>query len=162
MNAQNRQRSRSVKHPGRYIRKSVISSKLTIKAAAELLDVGRPALSNLLNGNPSLSSDMALRLERAFGVKREALLQKQADYDQYLTRERGKQIAVPVYAPGFLQITATQIEDWADKNLSARYQLSALLRRLVLTTGIDLTRVDFPAFDNAERPAGTDKSRRAP
>jgi addiction module HigA family antidote len=145
-------KARAVLHPGHYIRESVLPSKLSVKKAAELLDVGRPALSNLLNGKAALSGEMALRLEKSFGANSEDLLKKQANYDEYLTRERGKQIAVPVYAPGFIQITAAQIEDWADKNLNARHQLPALLRRLVLTTGDGMTKVDFPAFDNAERP----------
>jgi addiction module HigA family antidote len=148
----NQQGKAGVRHPGQFIRESVIPPKLSVKAAAEILNVGRPALSNLLNGNSSLSREMALRLEKAFGVRTEELLQKQADYDDYVTRERGRQIAVPVYAPGFIQITAAKIEEWADKNLSARHQFPALLRRLALTTGDGLTKVDFPAFDNAERP----------
>ena len=31
--------------------------------------MSRPTLSNLLNGNADLSGDMALRIEKAFGVK---------------------------------------------------------------------------------------------
>jgi addiction module HigA family antidote len=141
-------------HPGPYIRKIILPKGLSVKKAAELLNVGRPALSNLLNGNASLSREMALRLEKAFGVKAKAeiLLRMQSEYDEFLARERAKQIAVPVYAPGFIQITAARIEDWVDHHHEARHLLPALLRRLVLTTGDHLTKVDFPAFDNAERP----------
>lgn len=139
------------RHPGLIIRES-LPSGLSVKKAAELLNVGRPALSNLLNGKASLSREMALRLEKAFGVKSEELLKKQADYDECQTRERGKQIAVPVYAPAFIQITAAQLEEWAGRQVSARYLLPALLRRLILSTGDGLTKVDFPAFDNADRP----------
>ena len=42
---------------------------MSVKKAAELLGVGRPALSNLLNGHASLSAEMALRLEKAFGAQ---------------------------------------------------------------------------------------------
>ena len=49
-----------------------------------------------------------------------------------------------------MDITATQIEAWADK-ISTRAELPALLRRLVATTGTNLSKVDFPAFDNAQR-----------
>ena len=35
--------------------------------------------------------------------------------------------------------------------IDARHKFAALVRGLVLTTGYELTRVDFPAFDNAER-----------
>ena len=58
---------------------------MTVKKASELVGVGRPALSNLLNGNASLSPDMAIRLEKAFGAKRETLLQMQAAYDESQT-----------------------------------------------------------------------------
>jgi hypothetical protein len=60
-------------HPG-YIRRSVIPPDLSVKKAAELLHVGWPALSNLLNGNAGPSREMALRLEKAFGAKSEELL----------------------------------------------------------------------------------------
>ena len=49
-----------------------------------------------------------------------------------------------------MDITATQIAAWADKN-EARAQLPALLRRLVTTTGANLSKVDFPAYDNSQR-----------
>jgi addiction module HigA family antidote len=152
MKLENKQKWDILQHPGQFIRESVIPQELSVKAAAELLDVGRPALSNLLNGKAALSRDMALRLEKAFGANSEELLQKQADYDDGQTRERSKQIAVPVYAPGFIQITAAQIEEWADRHVAARYLLPALLRRQILSTGEQLTKVEFPAFDNADRP----------
>jgi addiction module HigA family antidote len=124
---------------------------MSVKKAAELLKVGRPALSNLLNGKASLSPEMALRLEKAFGAKSDALLQMQASYDETQARHSENVVAVRTYAPSFMDITATQIEAWADQ-IPARSQLPAFLRRLVLSTGENLSKVDFPAFDNAERP----------
>jgi addiction module HigA family antidote len=138
-------------HPGTHIKKSVLPAGMSVKKAAELLGVGRPALSNLLNGNASLSPEMALRLEKAFGAKSEILLQMQASYDEVQTRHREKAVAVRAYAPSFMDITAAQIAAWAEQTL-ARSQLPAFLRRLVLSTGVNLAKVDFPAFDNAERP----------
>jgi addiction module HigA family antidote len=137
-------------HPGAYIKASIIPSGMSVTKAAKLLGVGRPALSNLLNGHASLSPEMALRLEKAFGAKREALLQMQASYDELQMRRRDKEVAVRVYAPSFMDITATQISAWAGKTV-ARSELAAFLRRLVLTTGSNLTKVDFPAYDNAQR-----------
>lgn len=136
-------------HPGPFIKKSVIPQGMSVKKAAELIGVGRPALSNLLNGNASLSADMALRLEKAFGAKRDQLLQMQAAYDDEQSRDRAKAVAVRAYAPSFLDITATQIEAWAEKH-EARSQLPALLRKLVLSTGTNITKCDFPAYDNAQ------------
>ena len=59
-------------HPGGFIRRSVLPDELSVTAAAEVLGVGRPALSNLLNEKASLSPEMALRIEKAFGVKMDA------------------------------------------------------------------------------------------
>lgn len=137
-------------HPGQFIKAEVIPAGMSVKKAAELIAVGRPALSNLLNGNAALSPEMALRLEKAFGVKRELLLQKQTAFDEQQNRHREKEVAVRAYAPTFMDITATQIEAWADK-IDSRIQFPALLRKLILSTGTNLSKVDFPAFDNGQR-----------
>lgn len=44
-------------HPGYYIRENVIPKGMSVTNAAKLLGVGRPALSNLLNGKASLSPE---------------------------------------------------------------------------------------------------------
>ena len=69
-------------HPGAYVSREVIPKGMSVTKAAELLGIGRPALSNFLNGNAALSQEMALRLERTFGADREALLDFQAKYDR--------------------------------------------------------------------------------
>src|SRR4051812_19285804 len=101
--------SNGASHPGAYIKANVIPKGMPVKKAAELLGVGRPALSNLLNGNAGLSLDMSLRLAKTFNVSQEALLQKQVEYDKQLNRHREKSVAVRAYAPSFMDITATQI-----------------------------------------------------
>ncbi len=53
---------------GQIIREKVIPSDMTVSEAARRLEVGRVALSNLLNGKASLSPKMALKLERTFGA----------------------------------------------------------------------------------------------
>ena len=63
-------------------------------AAAAALAVSRPALSSLLNGKADLSGDMALRIEKAFGVKMDKLMRMQASYDIAQTRKREKPIRV--------------------------------------------------------------------
>jgi plasmid maintenance system antidote protein VapI len=57
--------------------------------------ISRPTLSSLLNGNADLSEDMALRIEKAFGVKMDTLMRMQSSYDIAQTRKREKQISVP-------------------------------------------------------------------
>jgi addiction module HigA family antidote len=82
-------------HPGDFIRTEIIEAAgLTVTAAATALRVSRPALSSLLNGKADLSGDMALRIEKAFGVKMDTLMRMQSSYDIAQTRKREKQISV--------------------------------------------------------------------
>ena len=140
---------------GDFIRQRVLPQGMSVTDAAKQLGVGRPALSNLLNGRAALSPAMALRLEKAFGVDRQMLLDLQARSDRDRRREADRRVAVQAHVPSFLTITARQIDDWAAGNHVARDQLPVLLRRLVLSTGFDLRRIDFPGHDNAQR-AGWD------
>ena len=86
-------------HPGGFIKRSILPDNLSVTGAAEVLGIGRPALSNLLNEKASLSPEMALRVEKAFGVKMDTLLRMQARYDTYRMRQREREIAVNKYAP---------------------------------------------------------------
>jgi len=86
-------------HPGGFIKRSVLPDDLSVTAAAEALDIGRPALSNLLNEKASLSPEMALRIEKAFGVKMDTLLRMQAHYDAFHMRAREEEIAVEKFMP---------------------------------------------------------------
>jgi addiction module HigA family antidote len=62
-------------HPGSFIRTEIIEPLgLSVTAAARVLKVSRPALSSLLNGKADLSGQMALRIEKAFGVKMDTFL----------------------------------------------------------------------------------------
>lgn len=82
-------------HPGDFIRTEIVEAAgLTVTAAASALGVSRPALSNLLNSNADLSGDMALRIEKAFGVKMDTLMRMQSSYDIAQTRKRENQISV--------------------------------------------------------------------
>ena len=137
-------------HPGAVVRERVIPQGMTVTEAAKRLGVGRPALSNLLNGRSALSPDMAVRLEKAFGADREELLDLQTALGRYDLGGKEQVIPVPAYAPPFLDIKAKSIHGWAD-GIGARSLLPVLLRKLVHSTGRDLRRVDFPGGDNAER-----------
>jgi len=82
-------------HPGDFIRTEIIEAAgLTVTAAAMALRVSRPTLSSLLNGKADLSGDMALRIEKAFGVKMDTLMRMQSSYDIAQTRKRENQIRV--------------------------------------------------------------------
>lgn len=86
---------KSPPHPGDFIRTEIIEpAGLSVTAAAAVLQASRPALSSLLNSKADLSGDMALRIEKAFGVKMDTLMRMQASYDIAKTRKREKQIHV--------------------------------------------------------------------
>ena len=82
-------------HPGDFIRTEIIEpARLSVTAAAVALQVSRPALSSLLNGKADLSGDMALRIEKAFGVKMDTLMRMQSAYDIAKIRKREKEIRI--------------------------------------------------------------------
>jgi addiction module HigA family antidote len=82
-------------HPGDFIRTEIVApAGLSVTAAAAALRVSRPTLSSLLNRKANLSGDMALRIEKAFGIKMDTLMRMQASYDIAQTRKRENQIDV--------------------------------------------------------------------
>jgi addiction module HigA family antidote len=82
-------------HPGDFIRTElIVPAGLSVTDAASALRVSRPALSNLLNGKAALSAEMALRLEKAFGVKMDTLMRMQSSYEIAQARKREKTIHV--------------------------------------------------------------------
>jgi len=145
------EKNNASRHPGTYVKDNIFPKGMTIKKAAAMLGIGRPALSNFINGNSNLSQNMASRLEKAFGADKADLLNQQQEYIAFLRKEQENKIAVRSYAPSFLNIRAANIDEWADK-IETRSLLPALLRRLVNTTGSEITHSDFPAYDNSQRP----------
>jgi addiction module HigA family antidote len=87
-------------HPGDFIRTEILEELgLSIAKAAEVLGVRRATLSDLVNGKASLSPEMALRVEKAFGVSMDTLLRMQAWYDSHTMREHAGEINVDRYEP---------------------------------------------------------------
>ncbi len=72
----------------------VMPYKLDVTTTANKLGVTRQAMSALLNGRAGLSADMAIRFEKAFGIKADTLLRMQAAYDLAQAREHEAQIEV--------------------------------------------------------------------
>jgi addiction module HigA family antidote len=141
-----------VPHPGTRIKAEVIPPGMSVTKAAQLMGVGRPALSNLINGNATLSADMAARLEKAFNYPLKDLMAMQARYDAAQAKQKGPPADTKAYVPPFLAIKANDIEGWVSHNIPARSRLAVFLRTLVHSTGSGLTKVDFPGNDDAERP----------
>jgi antitoxin HigA-1 len=72
---------------------------LSVTDAAKALGGTRPALSALLNEHVDLSPEMALRIEKAFGVSMDTLMRVQNSYDIACARETEKQIKVKPFVP---------------------------------------------------------------
>lgn len=82
-------------HIGSFIKHEIIAPlALSVTDAAAALGVTRPALSALLNQRSSLSADMALRIEKAFGVSMETLMRMQNSHDIAKARARENEILV--------------------------------------------------------------------
>jgi addiction module HigA family antidote len=125
---------------------------MSVTQAARLMGVGRPALSNLLNGNAALSAHMAARLEKAFKYPLQDLMKMQARYDAAQAEHKNAPADAKAYVPPFLAIKANDIERWVSHNIRARSRLAVFLRTLVHSTASGLTKVEFPGNDDAERP----------
>jgi antitoxin HigA-1 len=82
-------------HVGDWLKTEIVEpAGLSVTALAAHFGVSRQALSTLLNGNASLSADMAIRFEKAFGVKADTLLRMQTSYDLAQARMREGEIRV--------------------------------------------------------------------
>ncbi len=87
-------------HPGEFVRLEIIDELgLNVTKASEILGVRRATLSDFLNGNAALSPEMALRIEKAFGVSMDMLLRMQAWHDASRMRARADDIDVRRYQP---------------------------------------------------------------
>ena len=85
-------------HPGAFIRTEILDPlSLSVTDAAEILDVARPTLSNLLNAKAALTGEMALRVEKAFGIKMATLMQMQLAVDMAVARKQAHRIRVRPY-----------------------------------------------------------------
>ena len=82
-------------HPGPWLRTELIEPHaLSVTVAAQKLHVTRQAMSNLLGGRAGLSAEMAVRFEKAFGIRADTLMRMQAAYD--LAQVRAREGAIEV------------------------------------------------------------------
>ncbi len=82
-------------HVGDWLKSEIVEpAGVNVTTLAAHFGVSRQALSTLLNGNASLSADMAIRFEKAFGVKADTLLRMQTTYDLAQARKHEGEIKV--------------------------------------------------------------------
>lgn len=85
-------------HPGEIVACEVIEPLgLSVTAAGRVLGVSRPALSAFLNGRSSLSPEMAIRIEKAFGPRMGHLMRMQCAFDIARAEQLSNQIEVEPY-----------------------------------------------------------------
>lgn len=88
----------SPSHIGAFVREIVEGHGLNVTTGARQLGVTRQALSNLMNEHGGLSSEMALRIEKAFGVKMDTLLRMQTAWEIAEARKREGDVRVERFA----------------------------------------------------------------
>ncbi|MFM6628211.1 MAG: HigA family addiction module antitoxin [Microcystis panniformis] len=68
--------------------------ELTVTAAAKMLNVSRSGLSNLINGKPGISPEMAVRLSKTIGSTPAFWLRLQMNYDLAEVKKQEDRIIV--------------------------------------------------------------------
>lgn len=82
-------------HAGEWLKTEIVEpAGISVSALASHFGVSRQAISALLNGRANLSADMAIRFEKAFGVKADTLMKMQASFDMTQARAHEDDIHV--------------------------------------------------------------------
>lgn len=113
-------------HPGRFVRTEVIEGHaLSVTEAARALGITRAALSAFINEHSALSPEMALRIEKAFGVSMETLMRMQNNYNIAQARARADEIKVTPFkgkAPDRQPVQDTSATDTNKSRVRKRAQ----------------------------------------
>ena len=87
-----RSQERAPVHPGRILLKHYIEPlNIKIVDLADTLGVSRKAISAIVNEHKTVTSDMALRLSKAFGTTPELWLNLQRNYDLWQARNKSSE-----------------------------------------------------------------------
>ena len=82
-------------HPGPWLKRNVVDHySLSVTELADHLGVSRQSMSKLLNGRQGLTADMAIRFEKAFGLRAETLMRMQAAHELAEARAHEDEIEV--------------------------------------------------------------------
>ena len=68
-------------HPGELVADNLTELGVTIKDAAEALGVTRQQLHKVISGRSGITTEMAVRLEKAIGSTADTWLRMQMEYD---------------------------------------------------------------------------------
>lgn len=82
-------------HPGEILRELCLEPLgISITDAARSLGISRKTLLSILNGRSGISSEMAIRLSRAFDTSAESWLNQQVQYDLWKAEQSADGIRV--------------------------------------------------------------------
>lgn len=78
-------------HPGAILGEDILKEmNISITKAAQALHISRKHLSKIVNGSASISPEMAVRLEKGFGVEAQFWLDLQNQYDLWRIHSESK------------------------------------------------------------------------
>ena len=93
-------RMKNPAHPGGFVKTEIVEPLgLSVTKAAQALGITRAAMSAFLNERAALSPEMAIRIEKAFGVSMETLMRMQNSFDIAQAHKRESEITVARYVP---------------------------------------------------------------
>jgi addiction module HigA family antidote len=86
-------------HPGQLVKACLEDLGLSVAEAAKGIGITRQQLHNVIAGRSSVTPEMALRFEKAFGSTAETWLRMQVNYDLAQIRRRAPGIEVERLTP---------------------------------------------------------------
>jgi antitoxin HigA-1 len=86
-------------HPGALVTECLEDLGLSVAEAAKGLGVSRQQLHNVISGRSSVTPEMAIRFEKAFGSTADTWLRMQVNYDLAQVRKRASHIIVAKLVP---------------------------------------------------------------
>jgi antitoxin HigA-1 len=86
-------------HPGLLVKECLDDLGLSVAVAAKGLGITRQQLHNVIAGRSSVTPEMALRFEKAFGSTADTWLRMQMNHDLAQLRKRASEIVVHRLTP---------------------------------------------------------------
>ncbi|RJR46067.1 MAG: addiction module antidote protein, HigA family [Deltaproteobacteria bacterium] len=86
-------------HPGLLVKDCLDDLGLTVAEAAAALHITRQQMHNIIAGRSSVTPEMALRFEKAFGSTADTWLRMQMNYDLAQARQRASDIVIERLTP---------------------------------------------------------------
>jgi addiction module HigA family antidote len=86
-------------HPGLLVEECLNDLELSVAKASKALGISRQQLHNVIAGRSSITSEMAIRFEKAFGSTADTWLRMQVNYDLAQARKRAADIVVTRLTP---------------------------------------------------------------